>query len=89
MSDEKETNQPQDKARRFRIVRKVKTEIPETYAQQAVREAQQEDDADRGSPEMNREVNKGCMGCLRLVALFLLIMIASIVATWCITRKGV
>ncbi|MDF2629355.1 MAG: hypothetical protein K0R39_3186 [Symbiobacteriaceae bacterium] len=47
------------------------------------------DTADKGSPEMDRAVSKGCMGCLRVTVLFFLIMLASIVATWFIRRQGV
>jgi hypothetical protein len=86
--------------RRFRIARKVKDapatppappatpKDPETYAQKVMREVET-DTADKGSPEMDRAVSKGCMGCLRVTVLFFLIMLASIVATWFIRRQGV
>lgn len=74
--------------RRFRISRKVKEQVPETYAQQALREATT-DDADKGTPEMDRAVSKGCMGCLRVTLLIFMIMLASIIATWFIRRPGV
>ena len=83
--------------RRFRIARKVKDtpeapptqqKEPEPYSQQVMREAEA-DTADKGTPEMDRAVSKGCMGCLRVTILFFLIMLASIVATWFIRRQGV
>lgn len=85
--------------RRFRIARKVKDapeapptqqqqKDPEPYSQQVMREAEA-DTADKGTPEMDRAVSKGCMGCLRVTILFFLIMLASIVATWFIRRQGV
>lgn len=86
--------------RRFRIARKVKDapaapssppqqqKEPEPYSQQVMREAET-DTADKGTPEMDRAVSKGCMGCLRVTILFFLIMLASIVATWFIRRQGV
>lgn len=76
--------------RRFRIARKVKEtdKVPETYAEQAMREVET-DPADKGTPEMDREVSKGCMGCLRVTLFFFLLILASIVATWFIRRQGV
>lgn len=83
--------------RRFRIARKVKDapeappppqKDPEPYSQQVMREAET-DTTDKGTPEMDRAVSKGCMGCLRVTILFFLIMLASIVATWFIRRQGV
>lgn len=83
--------------RRFRIARKVKDtppapppqqKDPEPYSQQVMREAET-DTAEKGTPEMDRAVSKGCMGCLRVTILFFIIMLASIVATWFIRRQGV
>lgn len=79
---------PEQQFRRFRIGRKVKEQTPEYYSQQVMREVET-DTADRGTPEMDREVRKGCTGCLRVTLLFFLIMLASIVATWFIRRGGV
>ncbi|HYF91769.1 MAG TPA: hypothetical protein VD969_05955 [Symbiobacteriaceae bacterium] len=75
-------------SRRFRITRKVKKPDPEPYAQQVMREVETED-VRRSTPEMDRAVSKGCMGCLRVSLLFVIIMLASIIATWCIRRQGV
>jgi hypothetical protein len=86
MSEQQEPQRP--RSRRFRVVRRVPTNSPTPYADEVRKQVEQED-ADRGTPEMNRSVNEGCMGCLRVTLLFLLIMIASIVATCAITRKGV
>lgn len=75
--------------RRFRLSRKVNTPpTVETEAEKAMREVDQ-DDADKGSPEMNAAVNRGCSGCLNVTFFFFLIMIASIIATFFIIRKGV
>ncbi|HYG56526.1 MAG TPA: hypothetical protein VD902_00460 [Symbiobacteriaceae bacterium] len=76
------------KGKRFHIGRRVKPKPPEPYSQQVMREVET-DTADRGTPEMDREVRKGCTGCVRVMALFFLIMIASIVATCAIRRGGV
>lgn len=83
-----EEKKPQPEFRRFRIGRKVKPKEVETYAQQAIREAET-DDADKGTPEMDRAVSRGCVGCLRVALLFFAIILASIIATWFIRRQGV
>ena len=90
MSDDKEPQQEQTpKHRKFTISRRVKEKVPETYAQQAVREVEQQDNADRGTPEMERGVQQGCSGCFKVTMLFFLIMIASILATCALRRQGV
>jgi len=88
MSDQEQPSDTEQRGRRFRIGRKVKPQVPETYATQAMREAETED-ADRGTPEMDRSLRQGCTGCLRVTILFFIIMIASIVATCAIRRGGV
>lgn len=80
MSDNK------DGFKRFRIARKVRE--PEPYSKQVLNEVDR-DEADKGTPEMSRGVSKGCMGCLRVTLLFFLIMLASIITTWCIRRPPV
>lgn len=87
MSDKQD---PTQRFRRFRITRTVKEErppepAPEPYSQKVLREVAT-DDADKGSPEMDRAVSRGCMGCLRVTLLFFIIIGASIVTTWCIRR---
>jgi hypothetical protein len=84
MSDD--GKKPKQTFRRFRIARKVKE--PEYYSEQVMREVEQ-DTADHGTPAMDREVSKGCMGCLRVTLLFFLIILASIIATWFIRKHGV
>lgn len=81
-----------DRFRRFRVARKVKQQPAdiETYAQQEIKAAESEQDETlRGTPEMERAVGKGCMGCVNITLLMFLIMLASIIATWFIRRKGV
>lgn len=80
MANEKEPERPQDKWRRFRVARKVKEQPVEPREQRELREAE-EDDALRGTPEQDRAVRQGCNGCLKVTALFFLIMIASIFTT--------
>ncbi|HWI65516.1 MAG TPA: hypothetical protein VNT75_27105 [Symbiobacteriaceae bacterium] len=87
MSDKQDEKQS---FKRFRITRKVKPEkppepAPEPYSQKVLREVAT-DDADKGTPEMDRAVSRGCMGCLRVTLLFFLIIGASIITTWCIRR---
>ncbi len=88
MAEEKERPQAQQKARRFRIARRVKTKqekLEKTWSEREL-EALEEDDADRGTPEMNAYVNQGCAGCYKVTLLMLVIMIASIIGT-CIIRR--
>lgn len=84
-----ENQRPEDdneKSRRFRIARKVKEAPIKTDAERAMEELEQEDDADRGTVQMNREVNRGCGSCLNVTLLLFVIMIASILGT-CYMRK--
>jgi|GEM_PF-3543381 len=87
MSDQEKKNDGHP-GKRFRITRRVKPEPVRPYSEQVLSEVDQ-DDADKGTPAMNREVTRGCSGCLNVTLLIFLIMIASIVATFFITRKGV
>nr|PZN68586.1 MAG: hypothetical protein DIU55_13990 [Bacillota bacterium] len=41
-----------------------------------------EDDADRGTPEQDAALQSGCMSMVRVVGLFFVVMILSIIATW-------
>jgi hypothetical protein len=85
------------KPRRFRLIRKVEPvqpkpagENPDTEVKSRLeRELEEPDDADKGTPEMDRAVREGCNGCVKVMLLFLLIMVASIVTTCAINRKGV
>lgn len=65
-------------SRRFRLIRKVKTEQPP---------AVEADDADPGTPEMDRSVRQGCTGCVRVTGLIFVIMAASIIGTCFINWK--
>ena len=80
MADEKEPPKEPEESRRFRLSRKVKSE-PVLTREEKEMKALEEDDADRGTPAMDRELRKGCTGCLRVTTLFFVIMIASIIAT--------
>ncbi|MBP2018606.1 hypothetical protein J2Z79_002021 [Symbiobacterium terraclitae] len=78
---------PNQKARRFRVTRRVKTRgTPariETREERELRElAEMGEDADRGTPEHDRELRAGCMAMVRVVALFFVVMILSIIITW-------
>lgn len=89
MSDKQD---PKQSFRRFRIARKVeepkpKEPSPEPYSQKVLREAEL-DDADRGTPEMDRAVSRGCMGCLRVTILIFLIIAASVIATMCMRNPN-
>lgn len=85
MADENE-KQEAEGSRRFRLTRKVKTEPVLTREEKEMKALEAEEDADRGTPEMDRELRKGCTGCLRVTTLFFVIMIASIIATCAIKR---
>lgn len=82
------TKEPQEdlKPRRFRVGRRVKTPPAEPYSQQVLREVEQEEDADRGSPEMRRFATQSCSGCFQVTLLFFLIMILSIVVTFAVRK---
>lgn len=97
MADDNERKAPEqeEKGRRFRLSRKVKSQEPpkaqppafESREEKEMRElATLGDDADRGTPEMDAEVRKGCMSFVRLVGFFFVVMFASIIATWCFGR---
>lgn len=90
MPEDTQRPDPVKKARRFRVTRKVKTSqrppTVETDAQRAMRELEEGDDADQGYPEMRREINRGCGGCVNVAILLLVIMVASIITT-CAMRK--
>lgn len=73
MGDETPRNQPEEKSRRFRLIRTVKKQPPPPTPA--------EDDADPGTPEQDRSLREGCTGCLRVTGLIFLIMIASIIGT--------
>ncbi len=75
----------EDKSRRFRLTRKVKSE-PTTTREEREMKALEEDDADPGTPEQDRALRQGCTGCLKVTGLFFLIMAASIFATCAINR---
>lgn len=89
MSDGKGPEKPA--ARKFTLARRVKEKPPEPprpYSEQVLNEVEQ-DTAEKGTPEMQRAVNHGCSGCLKVTLLFFLIMAASILATCVIRRTGV
>ncbi len=67
----------EEKYRRFRLVRKVKSEQPAPPPPPPA----EEDDADQGTPEMDRSLRHGCSGCLRVTGLIFAIMVASIIGT--------
>jgi hypothetical protein len=81
MAGENERPEQESKWRRFRVGRKVKPNPVETDHEKALRELEEEDDADRGTPEMDRSVRKGCTGCLYvsglIVALFFLTILGN------------
>lgn len=81
MAGENERPEEEPKGRRFRVVRKVKPDPVETDREKALREFAEEDDADRGTPEMDRATRKGCTGCLYvsglIVALFFLTILGN------------
>ncbi|HEY3366622.1 MAG TPA: hypothetical protein VGK74_16325 [Symbiobacteriaceae bacterium] len=85
MDDENRGPESDPKARRFRVGRRVKNPPAEPYADQMLREVAQ-DDADRGTPEMNRGVTQGCSGCAKVALLFFAILAASLVANCAIRR---
>lgn len=72
-------------SRRFRFIRKVRP--PKTRPDPTTAAPAEEDDAHRGTPEMIREVDKGCSGCLRVTLLVIAIMFASIIGTCAFIRK--
>jgi len=76
----------EDKSRRFRLTRKVK-DNPTTTREEREMKTLKEDDADPGTPEQDRALRQGCTGCLKVTALFFLIMFASILATCAINRN--
>jgi hypothetical protein len=97
MADENErkASGSEEKGRRFRLVRKVKSQGPpkpqspgfETREEKELRDlAAMGDDADRGTPEQDASLREGCMSMVRVVGLFFVVMFASIIATWCIKR---
>jgi hypothetical protein len=89
MSDEQDSKQEKEpRVRKFQIARRVKEKMPETHAEQALREAET-DDADKGTPEMDLGVRHGCNGCLKVTLLFFVIMFASILVTCALRRQGV
>ncbi|WP_374712749.1 hypothetical protein [Symbiobacterium terraclitae] len=78
---------PGGKARRFRVTRRLKTRgTPgriETWGERELRElAEMGDDADRGTPEQDAALRAGCMSMVRVVALFFIVVLLSIVITW-------
>jgi hypothetical protein len=82
MAEENERPNPDEKGRRFRITRKVKEPvIPESEGSKAMREAEQEEEALRGSREFQQFTTRGCKGCLNLTLLIFVIMLASIIGT--------
>lgn len=85
MADEHERKAPGsgEKGRRFRLVRKVKSQGHPTELREL---ADMGDDADRGTPEQDASLREGCMSMVRVVGLFFVVMFASIIATWCIKR---
>lgn len=96
MADENERKEPQPerKGRRFRLIRTVKPQDrPRTQAIESREEkemralAEMGDDADRGTPEQDASLRAGCTAMIRMIGLFFVIMICSIVATWCIQRQ--
>lgn len=89
MSDEQDPKKPAP--RKFSLARRVKEkppEPPQPYSQQVLKEVEQ-DEADKGTPEMQRAVNQGCSGCWKVMLLFFLIMFTSILGTCVIRRAGV
>lgn len=73
-----------EKARRFRVARKVKPQPPPVLSreEQEMRDlAAMGDDADRGTPEQDASLRAGCSSMIRVVGLFFLVMIGSIIAT--------
>lgn len=85
----------EEKGRRFRLTRKVKTEEPpkaaanpaESREEREMRElAEMGDDADRGTPEEDASLRRGCMSMVRVVMFFFVVMFGSIIATWCFKR---
>jgi len=78
---------PGGKARRFRVTRRVKSRgTPghiETREERELRElAEMGEDADRGTPEQDAALRAGCMSMVRVVALFFIVVVLSIVITW-------
>lgn len=76
-----------EKVRRFRVTRRVKPSsalpVIETREEREMRElAEMGDDADRGTPEQDAALRSGCMSFVRVVLLFFVLMIGSIIATW-------
>ena len=90
MPDDTQRPDSPEQGRRFKLTRKVKTDPKppqvETDAEKAMRELEEGDDADAGYPEMRRELNRGCGGCVNVMVLLFVIMIASIITT-CAIRK--
>lgn len=82
-----EQSAPKERARRFRVTRRVKSRGRpgriETREERELRElAEMGEDADRGTPEHDAALRAGCMSMVRVAALFFLIMIVSIIITW-------
>jgi hypothetical protein len=88
MSDDQDQNQPAEKARRFRLGRKVKTPpaAPDTQAERDLIAVEQEEEALKGSPEFEAFTRRGCGGCVNLTVLIFVIMVASIIGT-CVIRR--
>lgn len=89
MADDNERTEGDESPRRFRFTRKVKTPKQEpvrTYAEQEMKALEEADEAEKGSPEMHREVNRGCRSCLNVTLLILIIMVGSIITT-CAVRQ--
>lgn len=94
MTDEKEPTLD-EKGRRFRLARKVKPREPQPPKAPAIESREERemrdlanmgDDADRGTPEQDAALRRGCTSFVRVVILFFVVMFGSILATMCIKR---
>lgn len=64
--------------RRYRLVRRV-----ETREEREMRElAALGDEADRGTPEQDAALGRGCLSFVRVMVLFFAVMFGSILVTW-------
>ena len=81
--DQKGEQSPaQERARRFRVVRRVPRKRIETWSERELRELEEMgDDADRGTPEQDAALRSGCMSMVWVVGFFFVVMIFSILAT--------
>lgn len=70
-----------EQARRYRV-RRVRRRIEPGEERDVRGPAEAADDADPGTPEQDRALQSGCMSMVRVVGLFFVVMILSIIATW-------